>query len=652
MQWNGAALQTTYLSPTELNAAIPASDIATAGTATVTVVNNDSTGVTVSNALPLDISATSVPSGYSGTTDTITALADTSNGGGAILNPLELYVNGPTGTTYYYSVSFLGSAVASMQIGGQTTVQPLTTPLGPAAGRITGFTSPAGGQTITGSFTGPTDPITLLTMVAAAQLGAGTYTDTITIAVCLDPQCTQPLAGSPLKVTVNYTVTGNPIADTLFMLEPPSLTVEAATSSAASPTATAVISTDGLPPYGAYVISAVGSGAAIASTSFQSNLDATGTLTVTLKPPAGVGSGIYTDSVQIQVCFDSACTKPANNGQFTLPVTYVVDASAGTDFTVQTIQNQIQAMVWSAVNQRIYAIAPSYAASNPNSLLVINPVSATIESVVSLGASSNPVFLVVSDDGQFAYAALSIPNEVVRVNLSTLTIDETLSLSDFCAGIAVAPALAHTVAVATYNNVTTLAVFDDAVQRAQTFSTGSIEIPLMFGWGADATTMYAYDSSVSGGTMYQLAAAASGLSVSDQTAGIVMQQSFFNDIRVAGGLVYSGTSGVFNPATNTTLPPYPLQSTNGNLVSSGSFAVDTTLSRLYAMTDDQPLGLTTGDLTIEGFNLTTRSPTWIARFVSPQSGSSLIRWGTNGLAFATGGAAPTIVLISGSIVSR
>ena len=103
------------------------------------------------------------------------------------------------------------------------------------------------------------------------------------------------------------------------MLEPPSLTVEAATSSAASPTATAVISADGLPPYGAYVISAVGSGAAIASTSFQSNLDATGTLTVTLKPPAGVGSGIYTDSVQIQVCFDSACTKPANNGQFTLP---------------------------------------------------------------------------------------------------------------------------------------------------------------------------------------------------------------------------------------------------------------------------------------------------------------------------------------------
>jgi hypothetical protein len=76
-----------------------------------------------------------------------------------------------------------------------------------------------------------------------------------------------------------------------------------------------------------------------------------------------------------------------------------------------------------------------------------------------------------------------------------------------------------------------------------------------------------------------------------------MQQSYFNDMHFAGGLSYSGTSGVFNPATNTTLSPF-------------------------------------------------------ARFASPQGGSSLIRWGTNGLAFATGGVTPTVVPISGSIVSR
>jgi hypothetical protein len=29
-------------------------------------------------------------------------------------------------------------------------------------------------------------------------------------------------------------------------------------------------------------------------------------------------------------------------------------------------------------------------------------------------------------------------------------------------------------------------------------------------------------------------------------------------MRVAGGLVYSGASSVFNPVTDATLPPYPL----------------------------------------------------------------------------------------------
>lgn len=84
-------------------------------------------------------------------------------------------------------------------------------------------------------------------------------------------------------------------------------------------------------PYGAYVFATAGTGAVVASTAFQSNLDATGTLTVTAKPPASLGSGIYADSVQIKICFDSACTKPALHTPFTLPITYIVDASPGVD---------------------------------------------------------------------------------------------------------------------------------------------------------------------------------------------------------------------------------------------------------------------------------------------------------------------------------
>ncbi len=53
IQWNGFSRATTYVSPTQLQASIPASDLATAGTANVTVAR----GTTSSNTLPFTIAA-------------------------------------------------------------------------------------------------------------------------------------------------------------------------------------------------------------------------------------------------------------------------------------------------------------------------------------------------------------------------------------------------------------------------------------------------------------------------------------------------------------------------------------------------------------------------------------------------------------------
>lgn len=53
VQWNGSARPTTFTSGTQLSAAIPASDVAAAGVAQVTVFN-PTTGLT-SNPLPLTI---------------------------------------------------------------------------------------------------------------------------------------------------------------------------------------------------------------------------------------------------------------------------------------------------------------------------------------------------------------------------------------------------------------------------------------------------------------------------------------------------------------------------------------------------------------------------------------------------------------------
>jgi len=54
------------------------------------------------------------------------------------------------------------------------------------------------------------------------------------------------------------------------------------------------------------------------------------TITVEFKSPASLGAGTYTDTVQIDVCLDQACTQPVRNSPQTVQVTYTVQASSVT----------------------------------------------------------------------------------------------------------------------------------------------------------------------------------------------------------------------------------------------------------------------------------------------------------------------------------
>ena len=384
-------------------------------------------------------------------------------------------MNGATEARYYYSASFSGSPIGSISLNGTTnTVSGITNPSGPSANRITGATIFRISVHVTGALSSSLEFIISLTMNVAALMSAGSYSDPLSIAVCYDPLFTKPILGSPHQIAVTYLVTGDPIPITHFTLHPYALTVEAATSETLRPTATAVILANGLPPYGAYV-STTASGTAIAATSFQSNLDGSGTQTVTMKNPALWGSGIYSGSVKIQICFDMACTQPANQVPFTLRVTYTIDASAGKDFTIQRIATDLTANVWSSVNQRIRVLAPNKGSKHSNSLIVINPATATIESALPFEVYTYPTTLAPSDDGQYAYVYLLSNNTIVRVLLFNLSINETLQLSSLTSlfQTAVAPGLPHTIAIADSGSTSMLSVYDDLIPRPQRFTTNS-----------------------------------------------------------------------------------------------------------------------------------------------------------------------------------
>jgi hypothetical protein len=105
LQWNGAARTTTFVSATQLTATIAAADIATAGSASVTVGNPD---LQVSNAQPFTITAApsltaSITNPAEGATvsGTVTVGMSESNGSGTISWALRL----DSGTTPIFSTS-------------------------------------------------------------------------------------------------------------------------------------------------------------------------------------------------------------------------------------------------------------------------------------------------------------------------------------------------------------------------------------------------------------------------------------------------------------------------------------------------------------------------------------------------------------------
>ncbi len=377
-----------------------------------------------------------------------------------------------------------------------------------------------------------------------------------------------------------------------------------------------------------------------------SNLDGSATVSVTTKPPASLGSGIFSDSVQLKVCYDSACTKPAAGSPFTVQVLYIVDASPGVDFTQTSIPVEVWAMAWNATTQRFYATANSDTGGIAHSLLVINPVTASIEQVVSLGQDVDPTSIALTDNGQYAYI-ISL-GAVIRVDLGTRTIDETVNVA--ANSIKTVPGEPDSFVVETPDPK--LIIYDGTTPRPQSSVTGALESNIFFTFGVDASTVYAYDSTVTSPTMYQLSVTSSGFTTAQTTSNVALAQDYLDDIEYAGGLVYTTTGSVYNPSTQSSQPSFSFLNSNpaGSTVSGGSLAIDTSLNRAYFVTTDSPNQIPGGS-TIEGFNLTTQAPTWITRL--PSGGGGVMRWGADGLAYYNGNAAtPTITFISGSVISR
>jgi hypothetical protein len=168
VRWNGADRATTYVSASQLRAAIPATDIASVGTATVTVFNPPPGGgasvglpFSISLAPSLSVSATSVAGG----TQVTVTLA---NGYGGATDWLGVAPTGSPNTTYL-QWTYVGSGITS---------RTWTTTMPTAAGTyefrlfVSGYTRVATSPVVNVTPAPPPPPAQLTTNVATATVGS------------------------------------------------------------------------------------------------------------------------------------------------------------------------------------------------------------------------------------------------------------------------------------------------------------------------------------------------------------------------------------------------------------------------------------------------------------------------------------------------
>ena len=299
--------------------------------------------------------------------------------------------------------------------------------------------------------------------------------------------------------------------------------------------------------------------------------------------------------------------------------------------------------------QRIYASVPSDAVAYSNSITVIDPVAGTIVASTPIDPIVRPVTsvrfwsgkLARSTGGEYLYAAVSNAVAVRRYNISTRTLGpiftvgndqfgRTLSVAD----LQVIPGSPTSVAVARADDSTPkgVAVYDDGVRRSQTTpELGGANVNVIQP-SSSPSLLYGYNNQNTGFDFHRLSINSSGVSVLDSTQGLL--SGFAANIVFNGGLVFGSTGRLVDPQTPALIGTF---STEGSFPYAGSFlaasvAPDTELGRCYFLA----WAGADSHYHLQAHDIATLLPLK-ALDLPPDGGSAtaFLRWGTNGLAFAT-----------------
>jgi hypothetical protein len=249
-----------------------------------------------------------------------------------------------------------------------------------------------------------------------SQLQAGTYTDTVTLEACLDEQCLKRVRGSPVTISVSYTVTGTLATATIDKTD---FSATGSLRNSIQPEVTANVTFSPVPK-NMPVVSLVGGSNLLQEVSLDPASNGVSTLRLRMRSPQSIGSiGTHRETVQVRLCYDYSCSLQLIGSPLTLEITYDIEDNATPEpgipempyLTRTALSHNVVDAEYSKALESIIMVS----SSPTNSLYVYDVTSGTSR---SLPLNRAPTSVSVAPDG--LHAAVGHDALVTYVDLTTV----------------------------------------------------------------------------------------------------------------------------------------------------------------------------------------------------------------------------------------
>ena len=642
VQINGSSRPTTFITSTQLLSSLTVADQASAGSLSVNAFTptpgggtSSAASIAINNSAlgSISLSPSTVAAGK--TTSTVVTVTGT-----GMVPGTGIQVNGSARATTYVSanqVSFI-LLVSDVSAAGRLSV----TAVNPAPNYSVSTVA-----TLTVATPTATPVITALSSTSAI-LGSPAFTLSAT-GTGFAIGCTLQWNATALATNYSYGTIYNPSTGTyisgysLYATVPASLLTTTGSASitancptAVSPTSNAVTFNVTNPPVPTLTSISVTAGPIATDTSvtvFGTGFSSASTvsyngqaLTTTYTSPTSLTATIPASQLLFPGTGNVAVTTPPPGGGTSNAFVYTA--------YLPMVNNS---MVYNPTNGLLYISVPSSAGpAYGNSVVSVDPQTGAIGTPIRVGAEPNK--LAVTDDGKFLWVALDGAAAVRRVDLSTGAVGQPFGFGGN-GGIYQSPATVtamvalpgsdSSVVVSTNGEYTpAVGIYDNGVFRGTPSTTYNFSAYSAL--QADGSRSEIYAAVGSSYAVYTYSA--SGLTQKTTASNGTYTNYSPADLQITGSRAYTDVGKVYDSESGALLGTF-YQS--GTTVASGATTADTTLGKAFVLDSATQYGSINQIqiFNLSDFNPNTSSVIPISVAQTSTSLSTMVRWGTNGLAF-------------------